>query len=231
MEKYLLIAAGGTGKRMGTELPKQFIPLNGTPLLMHTLQSFDFMEDLHIVVVIPESYKKEWISLCHLHDFKVPHQIAPCGPTRYHSVKSGLKLVPDGQLVAIHDGVRPFASRETIERCFKLAEIRGNAIPVSPVRESVRVYGQTSNQSIDRQKLVLVQTPQVFRSTLIRKAYQQPYDEQFTDDAGVLEKTGEPIYLTEGNRENIKITDHFDLMIAENLIIRKEQQAQKDGLP
>ncbi|MEJ2593656.1 MAG: 2-C-methyl-D-erythritol 4-phosphate cytidylyltransferase [bacterium] len=224
MEKYLLMAAGGMGKRMGAEMPKQFIPLNGIPLLIHTLRSFNFMENLQLVLVLPESLQEEWNKLCNLHEYKVPHQIAPAGPTRYHSVKSGLNLVPDGHLVAIHDGVRPFASQETVRRCFKLAESRGNAIPVVPVGESVRIYRQTSNQSINRQNLVWVQTPQVFHSTLIRKAYRQPYDEHFTDDASVVEKLGETIYLTEGNRENIKITDHFDLMTAENFIIQKARQ-------
>ena len=215
MEKYLLIVAGGFGSRFSSELPKQFADLNGIPVLMKTINAFLFLDNLHIVLILPSQYIKVWEKLCTQHDFDVIHQIVEGGPKRFHSVKSGLKLIPDDHLVAIHDGVRPMVSKNTILQCFDMATRKGNGIPSMPIQESVRSSDGILNKPIDRKNIFIIQTPQVFHSTLIKKAYRQNYDESFLDDATVLESYGEQIYLTKGNKENIKITDSLDLKMVE----------------
>ncbi len=219
MKKYVVIVAGGKGKRMGNEQPKQFMEVGGLPLLMHTFYAFSFLGNaVEFILVFPADSIDYWKQLCQKYNFTIPHQIAEAGPKRFHSVKSGLKLVPANTLVAIHDAVRPFVSQQVIEDCFKMAERKGNAVPVIPVSESVRELSWTFNKTIDRNKLRLVQTPQVFLSSDIKRAYQQPYNESFTDDAMVLERTGKQIYLFEGNQENIKITSPVDLIFAKAII-------------
>jgi len=219
MKKYVVLVAGGKGKRMGNEQPKQFLEIGGLPLLMHTFRSFSFLTDaVEFILVLHADYFDQWKELCKIHDFNIPHQIAEAGPKRFHSVKSGLKLVPRNCLVAIHDGVRPFVSGQVIEACFTMAERKGNAVPVLAVGESVRELSGTLNKSTDRNKLRLVQTPQVFHASEIQQAYQQPYNESFTDDATVLERIGKQIFLVEGNSENIKITEPNDLIFAKAMI-------------
>ena len=204
---------------MGTEQPKQFLEIRGLPLLMHTFRAFSFLtDDVEFILVLPSGSIDKWKQLCKTYNFTIPHQIAEGGPKRFHSVKSGLKMVPDNTLVAIHDAVRPFVSQHIIEDCFTMAERKGNAVPVIPVRESVREVSGTLNKSIDRSKLRLVQTPQVFLSSDIKRAYLQAYNENFTDDAMVLESTGKQIFMIDGNQENIKITSPADLIFAKALI-------------
>ena len=219
MDKYVLIMAGGDGKRIDAGLPKQFIELNSFPLLMHTINAFGFFEP-EIIVVLAEKDMSRWHELCEKFDFRVDHTIQPAGPKRFHSVKSGLKKVPDKVLVAIHDGVRPLVSKETILRTFEMAELKGNAVPAIPVNESIREIDAFHSKPVDRSKLRRIQTPQVFHSNLIKKAYNQSYDESFTDDATVLETTGEAIHLVEGNPENIKVTGPTDLLVAKALGLR-----------
>lgn len=215
MKKYVIIVAGGEGKRMGMEQPKQFLEIGGLPLLMHTFRAFSFLGDtIEYILVLPADSINYWKQLCKMHNFTIPHQIAEGGPKRFHSVKKGLQMVPVDALVAIHDAARPFVSKQVIEDCFTMAERKGNAVLVIPVRESVREVSGTLNKSIDRSKLRLVQTPQVFLSSDIKRAYQQPYNEKFTDDAMVLENTGKQIFMIDGNHENIKITSPADLAIA-----------------
>jgi 2-C-methyl-D-erythritol 4-phosphate cytidylyltransferase len=222
MKQYVLIVAGGKGERAQTGIPKQFAELNGKPLLMHTMEAFlNEAGNPEFIVCMPEGLIPEWKKLCQLNYFQVNHQIAEAGPKRFHSVKSGLKLVPENVLVAIHDAARPFVSKETIRRCFEMAARKGNAVPVVPLTESVREVSGVLNKAIERSKLMAVQTPQVFRSSLIKDAYKQNYSEEFTDDASVLEKTGFQINLVEGNIENIKITYPTDLLLAEQLFFRK----------
>ena len=204
---------------MGTEQPKQFLEIGGLPLLMHTFRAFSFLGDtIEFILVLPADSINYWKQLCKMHNFTIPHQIAEGGPKRFHSVKRGLQMVPGDALVAIHDAARPFVSKQVIEDCFTMAERKGNAVPVIPVRESVREVSGTLNKSIDRSKLRLVQTPQVFLSSDIKRAYQQPYNENFTDDAMVLESTGKQIFMIDGNQENIKITSPADLIFAKALI-------------
>ncbi len=219
MKKYALITAGGAGTRMKNSLPKQFLEVAGKPLLMHTFQTFlRYAPNIEFVLVLPEAYFEFWQSLCQKHRFPHRHQMAVCGPTRFHSVKNGLKQVPDDALVAIHDGVRPLVSLETIGRGFHYAEKFGNAIPVIPVSESVRITENALSETLPREKLRLVQTPQCFQARLIKKAYNKNYTESFTDDASVFETDGHRIFLVDGNPENIKITTPSDLRMAEALL-------------
>lgn len=224
LPKYVIITAGGSGVRMNTPRPKQFIPLLGKPVLMHTLEAFyRFDPDIHIILVLPLSQIPYWKQLCAEHHFSVPFQITEGGPERFHSVKNGLKLTANDGVVAIHDGVRPLVSGKTINEAFYFAEKFGNAIPVIPVTESVRRVENACNKPEDRNTLRLVQTPQCFMAVTIKKAYQVNYHESFTDDASVLEQTGERIFLCEGNRENIKITTPADILIAEALLKQRQQ--------
>ncbi len=219
LKKYALIVAGGSGSRMGSEVPKQFIEICGLPILMHTINVFrKAMQDIEVVLVLPEEQIKTWKCLCLKHNFIHHIEICSGGETRFHSVKNGLSLIEGDGLVGIHDGVRPLVSDETIRRCYQEAAIYGNAIPVTGVVETVRFQEEDRSSVIDRTKLRLVQTPQVFRIESIKAAFLRDYDETFTDDASVFESNGGIIHLTEGNRENIKITHPIDLVIGEYLI-------------
>jgi len=203
---------------MGSDIPKQFIELAGRPVLMHTIEKFRAFDDsVKIITVLPEDQFGLWENMKKKYSFSVPHKLVAGGAHRFFSVKNGLKEVDDDSLVAVHDGVRPLVSVDTIKRCFSAAEEFGNAIPVVAPSDSVRMIRGQGNMVVDRHYLRLIQTPQVFNAKLIRKAYLQDYDPEITDDATLLEKTGESIHLVEGNRENIKITNPEDLVIAEAL--------------
>lgn len=219
MKFYALIVAGGSGKRMGAELPKQYLEIAGKPVLMHTLERFKtFSESIEIIAVLPENQLRFWNELQKKYSFNVPHTLVKGGKTRFFSVRNGLKFVDDPGLVAIHDGVRPFVSIDTIKRCFDTAEKLGNAIPVIPAPETLRMVTEEGSRPVNRLLVRQVQTPQVFHSALIKKAYSQDYLPEFTDDATVLEKTGVKINLVDGNRENIKITTPEDLVISAALV-------------
>ncbi len=219
MNRYALIVAGGSGSRMGTVIPKQFLELAGKPVLMHTIEKFrKFESSIRIIVVLPEDHIGLWHELTDKYSFPVSHDIVSGGATRFESVKNGLQLIKSRGYVAIHDGVRPLVSRDTILRCFTEAERYGNAVPVSSPADSLRLITDQGNIPVNRHHLRLIQTPQVFDTELIIKAYQQEYSPEFTDDATLLEKTGESIRLVEGNRENIKITNPVDLIVAEALM-------------
>lgn len=216
MKKFVIIVAGGSGQRMGTELPKQFLELCSKPILMHTLQRFiDFDPQAELILVLPESQQQLWQALCLKHSFSVPHQVVSGGQTRFHSVQNGLKIVREDSLVMIHDGVRPLVSKETLNRCCQTALEKGNAIPVLPVNESLRMLKGQENVAVNRSLYFSVQTPQTFLSGLILKAFEQSYDSAFTDDASVAERAGYKIHMVEGNTTNIKITTPTDLVIAE----------------
>lgn len=218
--RIALIVAGGSGLRMRTDIPKQFLLINGKPILMHTLNVFSNISSIEeIILVLPENQIEHWQSLCIEYDFKVNHTITKGGDTRYHSVKNGLMQISNSDsLVAIHDGVRPLVSKDVIENCFATAEKYGNAIPVIKPVESVRMVEGSKSYITDREKVRLVQTPQVFKFSIISRGYESPYHPAFTDDASVIEFMGEKIQLVEGNRENIKITTPLDLKIAETLL-------------
>ncbi len=212
---YIIIVAGGKGLRMGGDVPKQFLPVGGIPVLMRTLMRFnEYSPALQIILVLPRSQQDYWRDLCRQHQFRIPYLLADGGKTRFHSVKNGLDLIPDGEqgVVGVHDGVRPFVSVDVIRRCFQKASECGAAIPVIPVVETLRHLA--SRKNVLRSDYCLVQTPQVFHISLLKAAFQQPYSDSFTDDASVVESFGHPVETVEGNRENIKITTPFDLRVA-----------------
>jgi len=217
--KITIIVAGGKGERMQTDIPKQFIEIQGKPILMHTIETFlRFDITMHIIVVLPLSQIDFWKELCIKHAFKVIHQIVAGGQTRFESVKNGLAAIKSPACVAVHDGVRPLVSTKTIGRCFEVAETSGNAIPVVDLVDSIRQTTDNGSISVNRMAYKLVQTPQIFDADLLKKAYKQDFSELFTDDASVVENLGTKINLVEGNRENIKITTSFDLLLAEMLL-------------
>lgn len=214
---YIIIVAGGKGLRMGSDIPKQFLPLNGRPVLMRTMERFrSYSERLNIILVLPESQQGYWQELCREHAFGVEYLMATGGETRFHSVRNGLALIADEArgVVGVHDGVRPFPSPEVIGRCYEAARKSGAAIPVVPVVETLR---HVTGGTVPRSDYRLVQTPQAFDIQLLKRAYRQEYTEAFTDDASVVESLGHAIELVEGNRENIKITTPWDLVVAESL--------------
>ena len=225
MQRYAIIVAGGKGLRMGGDLPKQFIPIEGRPVLMHTLDTFHACDSsIQLILVLPLDHQPYWAQLCRDYHFAVPHRIACGGATRFHSVQNGLTLVDASDaLVAVHDGVRPFVSHAVIERCYRDAASYGAAVPVTPVVEAVRQLVGDSSVTVDRNAYRLVQTPQTFRVPLLRRAYEQPYCDAFTDDASVVEALGEAVHLVEGNRENIKLTTPFDLTVARALLTTEER--------
>ncbi len=219
MERYAVIVAGGSGKRMGSDIPKQFIEMKGKPVLMHTLEAFRrFDRNIRIILVLPQSQISYWKDLCQRSGFDIPHETVAGGETRYHSVKNGLSVIKGEGVIGVHDGVRPFVSEKTLNNTYMTAEKSGNAVPVIDAFESVRQVTVDGNKAIDRNTIKLVQTPQVFHSEQIFKAYEIPYREEFTDDASVVEYVGFRINLVEGNRENIKITTPFDLKLADVLL-------------
>ncbi|MEO6901794.1 MAG: 2-C-methyl-D-erythritol 4-phosphate cytidylyltransferase [Bacteroidia bacterium] len=220
MKKYVIIVAGGSGTRMNKDIPKQFINLNGKPILMHTIEKFQrSIQPLEIILVLSKQYNEEWKQLCEKYSFNLQHQLVEGGETRYHSVKNGLELVVNGSIVGIHDAARPLVSKKTIIDAYTVAEEKGNAIPSIPIRDSIRFVKKKESVAVDRTKYVTIQTPQCFQSDLIKKAFLKAYKPEFTDDATVLEAFGEPINLIEGNSENIKITIPMDLVIAEALLL------------
>lgn len=219
---YVIIVAGGKGLRMGSDVPKQFLPVGGVPVLMRTISRFaEAVPGLGIILVLPESQHGYWNSLCREHSFTVSHTVVNGGDTRFASSRNGLMAIPaDAQgLVGIHDGVRPFVSAEVICRCYDAARSHGAAIPVMPVTDTLRLVSPDGGgHNVLRSDYRVVQTPQVFDISLARRAFDRPYSESFTDDASVVEAAGHRVTMVEGNRENIKLTIPFDLKIAESLL-------------
>ena len=215
---YIIIVAGGRGLRMGGDIPKQFMPIGGVPVLMRTLQRFrDYSPDLQIILVLPRDHQPYWRELCDKHHFTVDYQLADGGATRFHSVKNGLRLIPDGTkgVVGVHDGVRPFVSPEVIRDCFQTAHALDAVVPIVPVVESMI---NVKTGPVRREDFRIVQTPQVFNIQVLKKAYELDYTPQFTDDASVVVASGTDVAVVDGNRENIKLTTPFDLQLAEYLV-------------
>jgi 2-C-methyl-D-erythritol 4-phosphate cytidylyltransferase len=216
MEKTVIIVAGGQGMRFSQELPKQFFWFRERPLLMHTIDLFHFYDrKIQIIVGIREDYMIHWESVCEQFHFDVPHILSPGGETRFHTVKNALGKVPSGNLVAIHDSVRPLLYRRTIDDCFEAAEKHGASLPCIEINDSIREISGEGSRMVDRNLYRLVQTPQVFSYHIITGAYEQEYSSEFTDDASVAEQAGYPVTLVQGNPENIKITTPEDLVYAE----------------
>lgn len=207
----VIITAGGTGKRMGGAIPKQFLEIDGKPIIMHTIEKFvDFDSDIQVVVVLPSDQKANWNKLCQKHNFSIKHEIVEGGVERFFSVKNGLAIA-SGELIAVHDAVRPFVSKKVIENCFSSAQQNGAAVPVISLKESIRTINGQTTRAVSRKDFALVQTPQCFQSKLLKAAYQSAYKNEFTDDASVVEYAGGEITVVAGNEENIKITTPMDL--------------------
>ncbi len=218
---YTIIVAGGSGTRMQSVVPKQFLLLCGKPVLMHTIEAFySSAVKPAIILVLPAEYHTYWEQLCREHNFTIPHQLITGGETRFHSVKNGLGLINNDEeaLIAVHDAVRPLISRQIIEKSYQYAAEHGNAVTAVKSRDSVRLIDGDGSKSLIRDDVYLIQTPQTFQSAQIKKGYLQSYNPKFTDDASVIEATGIKINLTEGSHQNIKITFPEDILIAESIL-------------
>lgn len=216
MDCYAIIVAGGSGKRMNADLPKQFHLLLGKPVLMHTIEAFaNSALRPEIILVLNADFHSYWKELCIQHNFFIPHKLTAGGAERFHSVKNALEHTGPGEsLIAVHDAVRPMVNDELITRCFREAEIKGSVIPVTESRDSLRIIRGAGTEALSRADILIVQTPQVFRSGILKEAYEQAFSPLFTDDASVVEKAGFKIFTTTGVPSNIKITYPEDLAIA-----------------
>ncbi len=218
MKRYAIIVAGGSGTRMHSSVPKQFLPLAGKPVLFYSLEAFyNFDNDVEIILALPADSFSDWEKLCSDYNFNIAHKVVTGGETRFQSVQNGLQSVSEKGIVAVHDAARPLVSVETIARSFEASEKFGAAVPFIPLNDSIRFYNGHESRSLDRNKHVLVQTPQCFRSDVLISAYQTEFQPFFTDDASVVESAGFTVHLVDGNAENIKITTPSDFIIAETL--------------
>lgn len=218
MKRYVVIVAGGQGVRMGADRPKQFLEIGGKPILRHTIERFlAFDPSFEVIVVLPSAQKEWWRDYCRQSGFLERYSIVSGGITRFHSVQNALRYVGNEGLVAVHDGVRPLVSRPLLERIFAAAEEAPAVIPAVPVVESVRRVEENTSVPVNRDGLVLVQTPQVFAADVLKKAYDQPFSPSFTDDASVVEASGVRVHVVSGDRMNLKITTPEDLQFAEGL--------------
>ena len=222
LKKYVIVVAGGSGTRMNSAVPKQFMKLDGKPVLMHTISRFaDCGLNVEIIVVLSQAHKETWKQMCAEHQLATPIFIAESGETRFQSVKNGLALIKEPGLVAIHDAARPLVDAKIITTAFKAAEMYGNAVPAVPLNDSIRQIDSTLSIALDRSKYCIIQTPQCFQVELLKKAYEQDYKFTFTDDPTVVEAMGEKIRLIDGHYDNIKITNPRDFIIAEALLKNK----------
>jgi 2-C-methyl-D-erythritol 4-phosphate cytidylyltransferase len=227
--EYALIVAGGKGTRIRSKIPKQFLELNGLPVLMHTILAFyRYSEKIIIILVLPEDDFSTWELLCNQYNFHKPLILQRGGDSRFQSVKSGLDKIEGDGLVAIHDGVRPMVNEDIIGASFRLAAVHQSAVAAVRLKESIRITDQDHTKAVDRSRFRLIQTPQTFRVPLIKDAYKQKEDPSLTDDASVAERAGIPISLFEGSYENIKITTNEDLVIAEALLRSKTSSAKAE---
>ncbi|WP_199119313.1 2-C-methyl-D-erythritol 4-phosphate cytidylyltransferase [Pedobacter sp. ASV28] len=221
MKFYAIIVAGGSGKRMQASVSKQFLLLNGVPLMMHTLKAFHQSEiQPEIILVLNKESISYWNELCVKYSFTIPHFVVEGGRERFHSVRNGLLAIKEDGIIAIHDAVRPLIATHLINKCFKEASEKGNAVPCIKPSDTVRKFNDHTSKIINRDKLVLIQTPQTFSAEQLREAYRQNYSKKFTDDASVVEAAGFSINLIEGNRYNLKVTYPEDLELASYLLKR-----------
>ncbi|MBN8701467.1 MAG: 2-C-methyl-D-erythritol 4-phosphate cytidylyltransferase [Bacteroidetes bacterium] len=218
VKKYAIIVAGGTGSRTSLPIPKQFVKLLDRPVLMHTIAKFaECFPDIEIIVPLPVSQIENWKRLCVDYNFTIVHTTIAGGDTRFQSVKNALNTIKEEGVVGIHDAARPLVSKQVILNSYKTAEMYGNAVPAIPMNESLRQIDSRRSVAVDRTRFCIVQTPQCFKIDLLKNAFEQGYNNAFTDDASVLEATGVKIHLIDGNPENIKITNPRDFLIAEAL--------------
>lgn len=218
MKKTVIISAGGIGKRMNADIPKQFLNINDRPIIFHTIELFHrFDTAIQIIVVLPLDYIPFFKDLVAENNFKIPIEIVEGGEERFHSIQNGLNVAV-GDLIAVHDAVRPLVSQKVVKDVFESAAEFGAAIPVISLKESIRETTDNGSKALNRNNFRIVQTPQIFEAEILKAAYQQNYQPDFTDDASVVESKGHKIHLVEGNFENIKITTPEDLKIAECLM-------------
>lgn len=223
MKKFAVIVAGGSGTRMGTAIPKQFLELQGKPIIWYTLNSFlQAFDDLEIVLVLPEHHLQTGLQVIQTTIDPRRIGVTAGGETRFHSVRNGLNHIQQHSIVFVHDGVRCLVTQDLIRRCYHQAIEFGNAIPAIAAVDSIRVETPTGNQLIDRNKVRIIQTPQTFYSDILKAAFEQEYDDSFTDEASVVEKLGVRIHLVEGEATNIKITRPIDILIAEKIVEERE---------
>jgi 2-C-methyl-D-erythritol 4-phosphate cytidylyltransferase len=223
MKKSVIITAGGIGKRMGSELPKQFLVLGGKPVLVHTLELFfKYDPNIEIILTLPNDWRGYWETVIDKYYCRVPHIVVNGGEERYHSIQNALKQC-SGSFIAVHDGVRPFVSFETLDRCFSALNQYEAVVPVLKLKESIRQTNENSTNAVDRSNYRLVHTPQCFHADVLHKAYEQAYHDKVTDDACLVEEIGYTIHLVESNEENIKLTTPFDFLIAETIIQRSKK--------
>lgn len=219
MKIQVIIVAGGKGSRVSASVPKQFLSLAGEPILFHTLKVFHhYHTDIEPILVLPENHIPYWEKIIRDKNFTIPHQVVIGGPSRFHSVKNGLKYTEKNGIIAIHDGVRPFITTSFLEKIFNRTIQKGSCIPVFSVDQSLRYVEGDVHHGVERQFYYFVQTPQCFKAGILHSAYQQAYHPSFTDDASVVEASGEPIHLIQGLENNIKITRKKDLVFAESLL-------------
>ena len=220
IKRSVIITAGGIGRRTGNVIPKQFLLIGNLPILAHTINAFHlFDQHLEIVVTLPRDWVDYWKSLINSIGFTVPHNIVVGGAERFNSIKNALNKV-HGEHIAVHDGVRPFVSAETIERCFSSLEKFEAVVPVIELKDTIRQGDANNNFAVDRKNFRIIHTPQCFHAEIIRRAYCQEFTENITDDASLVEQLGVKIYFVSSNAENIKITDQFDLTIAQSFIMK-----------
>ena len=219
VKQAVIFVAGGTGTRMGSPLPKQFLTLNNTPILIHTLRNFfSFNRNFEMIVVMHYDYISFWKDLCLQFEDVPEHTVVAGGEERFHSVKNGIEAVSaDVKHIAIHDAVRPLVSHETLTRCFNALNEHNAVVPAIPINDSIREVHGVLNKSVDRSLYKRIQTPQCFESNILKEAYSKPFSPLFTDDASVVEANGHSVFLVEGNLENIKITSPIDLIVGESL--------------
>lgn len=216
MKYFAIIVGGGSGSRMLSEVPKQFMLLRGRPVLMHTIEAFNKSDyNPEIIVVLNVDFHQYWENLCLLHNFSIPHKLVKGGTQRFDSVKNGINAIRTKAIVAIHDAVRPLLSKQLIDKSFEEAERSGNAVAAIKSRDSVRQYNGTHTIALDREEIYLIQTPQTFSSDVLKKAYKQEFRNEFTDDASVAERSGIRINLIVGETKNFKITFPEDIRLAE----------------
>jgi len=226
MKKTAIIVAGGTGQRMGTALPKQFLAIEGKSILLHTIDQFiSAFSDINFVIVLPADYIHEGENLIAASGLSQSFQFVAGGDTRFQSVKNGLAQADPASIVFVHDAVRCLLTPDLIQRCYQQAVEKGSAIPAVSSTDTVRITEGTKHHVVDRANVMMIQTPQTFNAAILKKAFEQVYQPSFTDEANVLEASGKEVYLIEGEHENIKITRPLDLAIAEYILAKR---ASKD---
>jgi 4-diphosphocytidyl-2-methyl-D-erithritol synthase len=240
MDRYAIIVAGGSGSRMGGDIPKQFMLLNGKPIILHTIEQFLALSSpVNTIVILPKAYREYWKEYCFKNGITFRHTLVSGGITRFHSVKNAMKYIPKGAVVAVHDGVRPFVSKSFLERMFLLGEEFGAVVPVVKAVDSMRTVAdekvvatigaegvQPAGEIVEREGYVFIQTPQLFHSDILIKAYQQAFIPAFTDDASVVERCGNKIFTTVGSRINIKLTQTEDMLLAEAILSLIQSEAE-----